>query len=86
MNDTTKILLSADELATLKNRRFFEIKWRISEKIYTRLAGIVLESHTRGIFSNIDFPAGSDLSTGKISKGENYLGLPYLLLDFPRNF
>lgn len=22
----------------------------------------------------------------KISKGENYLGLPYLVLDYPRNF
>jgi len=32
------------------------------------------------------FPAGTDLRTGKISKGENYLQLPWMVLDFPRLF
>lgn len=29
-------------------------------------------------------PAGALTKTGKISRGENYKGLPYLVLDFPR--
>lgn len=30
------------------------------------------------------FPEGSDLITGKISKGERYRGMPWMVLDFPR--
>lgn len=86
MNDTSKILLSADELATLKDRAFFERKWQINEKIYHQFAEIIMRSHAKRIFQGINFPPGTDFLNGKISKGENYLGLPYLLLDFPRNF
>ena len=32
------------------------------------------------------FPAETDLSRGKISRGENYKGLPWMMLDFPRLF
>ncbi len=31
-------------------------------------------------------PKGTDISSGKISKGENYKGLPYMVLDYPRYF
>ena len=86
MNDPTKILLSADELATLRNKAFFERKHQINQKIYHHFAHILNVSNDRNIFAGINFPPGTDFLTGKISKGENYLGLPYLLLDFPRNF
>ncbi len=32
------------------------------------------------------FPGGTDIVTGKISQGENYLGYPYVILDFPKMF
>lgn len=32
------------------------------------------------------WPEGMDLNYGKISKGENYQGFPYMILDFPRLF
>ncbi len=32
------------------------------------------------------FPEGTLHRAGKISKGENYRGLPYVVLDYPRNF
>jgi hypothetical protein len=32
------------------------------------------------------FPEETDLLRGKISRGENYLGLPWMMLDFPRLF
>ncbi len=33
-----------------------------------------------------DFPEGCEIQAGKISRGENYRGLPYLVLDYPRMF
>ncbi|MGD8305425.1 MAG: hypothetical protein PVF17_02125 [Ignavibacteria bacterium] len=36
--------------------------------------------------SNYSFPEGIDLTTGKISRGENYLNLPYMVLDYPAYF
>ncbi len=33
--------------------------------------------------SAFDFPPGAVLSGGKVSRGENYLGLPYRILDQP---
>ncbi|HUM45537.1 MAG TPA: hypothetical protein PLD84_01325 [Chitinophagales bacterium] len=86
MMEAAKIILSADELEALKDRSFFKKKQRITEKIYRQFANVVNEANSLKIFSGIEFPAGTDLTGGKISKGENYLGLPYLLLDFPRNF
>lgn len=32
------------------------------------------------------FPEGIDLAIGKISRGENYLNLPYMVLDYPAYF
>jgi len=34
----------------------------------------------------LPYPKPSDFKTSKISKGENYLGLPYMVLDFPAVF
>jgi hypothetical protein len=36
--------------------------------------------------ANWMFPEETDLSRGKISRGENYFGLPWMMLDFPRLF
>ncbi|MEO6166451.1 MAG: hypothetical protein ABIO46_07065, partial [Chitinophagales bacterium] len=84
--EAAKIILSADELDALRDRSFFEKKKRITDKVYRQFANAINEANTLKIFSGIEFPPGTDFTGGKISKGENYLGLPYLLLDFPRNF
>ncbi len=36
--------------------------------------------------TNFQFPQGTLLKAGKISRGENYRGLPYWILDYPRKF
>lgn len=36
--------------------------------------------------SKYSFPEGIDLITGKISRGEKYLNLPYMVLDYPALF
>ncbi len=36
--------------------------------------------------SNFSFPDGTELLNGKISRGENYRTLPYIVLDYPTLF
>lgn len=86
MSKEAKITVSRDEIIVLQNHEFFEKKRIITGKIYQQFADIVQDANTSSIFSGGFFPAGTDLTTGKISKGENYLGLPFMVLDFPRFF
>lgn len=86
MMEPAKIILSAEEQEALQDRSFFIKKRLITEKIYRQFAAVVEAANESQLFSGITFPPGTDFTTGKISKGENYKGLPYLLLDFPRNF
>lgn len=47
-----------------------------------------LETDLKGAIENtsFSFPQGTFLRSGKISKGENFQGLPYVILDYPRLF
>lgn len=81
-----KIILSKDELKAAGDCNFFAVKSRVTKKIYHQYANAIRISNDEKIFQKIHFPPGTDFTTGKIAKGENYLGLPYILLDFPRNF
>ncbi|MBX7109264.1 MAG: hypothetical protein K1X61_11505 [Chitinophagales bacterium] len=86
MAEKAKIILSKDEIEAVSDRSFFETKIRITQKIYHAFANCVSSANEQAVFEGIDFPTGTDSTTGKISKGENHLGLPYILLDFPRYF
>ena len=86
MNDPSKIRLSRDELRVLQERNFFITKKNITAKIYHQFAALVEQANQQKVFSAIAFPEGADVTTGKISKGENYSGFPWLMLDFPRLF
>jgi hypothetical protein len=86
MRQRSKIKLSKREREALSEHEFFSTKKIITQKIYQSLANIVEMVNERRIFSRTEFPKDTDSTTGKISKGENYLGLPFLILDFPRNF
>ncbi|MBA3647964.1 MAG: hypothetical protein H0W62_05345 [Chitinophagales bacterium] len=86
MENSSKIWLSAGEIDMLGQRDFFLTKKIIIEKIYHQFAILIEETKRQAIFINATFPEGSDSSTGKISKGENYMGFPYQILDFPRFF
>ncbi len=70
----------------LKDQNFFKKKKIITEKIFDHFAVLIKDMHDENIFSNISFPPATDVSTGKISKGENYLGFPFFMLDLPRLF
>lgn len=75
-----------EELEVLKNQRFLIVKQHLSDKIISHLASIERRLHKEIKSSDFNFPKGTFLRSGKISKGENYQSLPYFLLDYPRMF
>ncbi|HXH17665.1 MAG TPA: hypothetical protein VNJ07_01175 [Chitinophagales bacterium] len=65
---------------------FLRTKRAVTDKIYRLLHEFTEELKASPAFRNFRFPPGTDFKTGKISRGENYKGLPYVILDFPKNF
>src|SRR5690349_19930414 len=60
-------------------------KKRILEKVKGLLAQIQ-EDQQQYLYTNSILPDLVQVISPKISKGENYVGLPYLVLDHPRFF
>jgi hypothetical protein len=81
--EVSKIRLSSTEMELMQNAEIVLTKNRILEKVKTLLEEVQKEQ--------IDFIKSHHLNneifkvSPKISKGENYLGLPYLILDYPRH-
>lgn len=74
------------ELNILQDKSFLTAKNDLSQKIISYLADIERALEESVNESGYDFPQGTFLKAGKISKGEQYLKLPYFVLDFPRLF
>jgi hypothetical protein len=78
--------LTEKELLILQDIDFLLTKATILEKI-NELLGHTREDLKRSVEnSSFSFPEGTDLLNGKISKGENYNSLPYMVLDYPTLF
>lgn len=86
MNTETKIHLSKLERELIQNKEWILTKRSVTDKVY-RLFG---EMHT--IYKEIAEQETSSFiglyknTGGKISKGENYKELPYVILDYPALF
>lgn len=79
--DGAKIQLSAAEMALVCDAEVILTKNRIMEKAK------VLFEDLQARMQEAPFGSAEFLKTGpKISRGENYGGLPYLVLDYPRLF
>lgn len=84
--DSAKIRLSPEEAALVIRTDWILTKNRVIQKTKQLLAALqteqqnLLRSH-----ANV-FPEEIINSSLKISKGENYKGLPYLVLDYPKCF
>jgi len=82
----TKISLSEEDIALIGDTSFFEKKRTIFLKIS------YLFSHLEELYSEVlnqapgTLPGAIFTKRGKISKGENYKGLPYMILDYPGLF
>jgi hypothetical protein len=86
MNIDSKLMLSDDELQLVTNTSWILTKRKIIDKV-NGLLGDIAEKQKQVIENEKAWlPEAVVLSTPKIAKGENYLQLPYLLLDYPRCF
>src|SRR5215467_1521280 len=86
MSDETKIQLSTFEMNLLNNS-----EWILTKNLIVRKAQRLLEEVQENIWQHvknksIDLPHEVISISPKISKGENYNGLPWLMLDYPRYF
>jgi len=86
MTEKTKITLSAKELELVCNKEWILTKQIIIEKVY-QLFGELASLMQRYLMHKTDALPARVMAIGpKISKGENYGGLPYVMLDYPRYF
>lgn len=86
MIDPAKIHLSELETELVNNTEWLFSKQKITEKLYY-LFGEMHTSYRRIVEINqADLPPAFQKPGGKISRGENYDGLPYLMLDYPAMF
>jgi hypothetical protein len=78
--------LTEKELLALQDTDFLLTKSGVISKLYKLLENTRKE--LKGIIknSNFAFPKGTEIKIGKISRGENYLNLPYMVLDYPAMF
>jgi hypothetical protein len=86
MDDAAKITLSDAELDKVCDKEWILTKLVITEKVY-ELFGMQATA-VRTAFSSYNDLFGAEVtgSFPKISKGENYLQLPYVMLDYPSVF
>ncbi|WP_336518099.1 hypothetical protein [Pollutibacter soli] len=85
MTDFTKIRLSAEELRLVTDADFILTKNGIIEKVYGMYGGLSEWMQNAVIPFQQELNEVLDISP-KISRGENYLGLPFVILDYPRYF
>ena len=78
----SKIRLSAEELELMRNSHWILTKNRAIEKLVLGMAE--LSVWMKGMLAEV--PQVICQNAPKISRGEKYEGLPYLVLDYPRNF
>lgn len=80
MASETKITISEHELVCLLDTGFLLTKQALNSKVQALLLQLA-QSLAQG-----PIPTGLQNSGPKISKGENYRGLPYWVLDYPAVF
>jgi hypothetical protein len=86
MRPQTDIFFDAEESGFMLNRHIFPLKRQINRKLYILFEQIKNQIKDTAIHRQFPFPEGTDIQTGKISKGENKDQYPWVLLDFPKLF
>ena len=74
--------LSSEEIIVFQNADFLFTKNKVIEKLQTALGQIAQEYQTI-VKNEFSISHIMDIENPKISKGEQYEGLPYLMLDYP---
>lgn len=85
MAQNTKIIPTNAELNIASDTNFFDVKRELTTKIV-----LTLEQYGEQLLEEIIIPvfqkAGIQRAGLKVSKGENFKGYPYIVLDCPRLF
>lgn len=82
----TNLELSKNELELITNSDVILTKNRIIKKIYT-LFGLLSEEYKSILHQHaLHLPDDIFNKAPKIYKGEQYMGLPYVMMDYPRCF
>ena len=84
--DEAKIQFSPAEMELMNNAGIILTKNRVLQKIKHLLEGVQEEMVHLAYREPAFFDSEIFQASPKVSKGENYLGLPYLVLDYPRHF
>lgn len=83
--EAAKIQFSTEELLLVQNSSLILTKNRIIEKLSQGLGHLVLQMQHE-VKNRVLIHEAFDQSGPKLSRGEKYRGLPYLMLDYPRRF
>jgi hypothetical protein len=86
MTDKSKLTLSAEELQLVSTTNWILTKRKIIENVNIFFANFADDMKAVVMAEKKWLPHAVTSSTPKIAKGENYLQLPYLILDYPRCF
>lgn len=86
MSSGTKITLSDKELSLVTHAEWILTKQIIIGKVYELFAQTIPGIKSCVLHEDALLPAEVISSVPKIYKGENYLQLPYVMLDYPRCF
>jgi hypothetical protein len=84
--DSAKLRLSAEEMDLISRADWILTKNRLMEKLGGLFATIQEEQLRLLQKQSNPFPVEVIASSGKITRGENYEGLPWMVLDQPRYF
>ncbi|MBS1566792.1 MAG: hypothetical protein JST39_20575, partial [Bacteroidetes bacterium] len=83
--DASKIQLSGDEWQLVQNSDWILTKHAVIDKVYTMFGEIAATMQTE-LANDPAFPAELLKNAPKISKGEQYRRMPWVVLDYPRVF
>src|SRR5215467_7358592 len=86
MDNETKIHLSSFEMELVNNADWILTKNNILRKVQSMLEQVQNNTVDYSKLYPQLFPTEVKAISPKISRGENYGGLPWMMLDFPRFF
>jgi len=86
MNDAIKLSLSAEELELVCNKDWILAKKIVIDKVYFLMGELSQKMQQKIEENKLMLPTIVTDCSPKISRGENYRGLPYVMLDYPRYF
>jgi hypothetical protein len=86
MTEASKLTLSDEELQLAGNTNWILTKRIIIDKVVAMFAQLAATMQGKLHLQKALLPSIITQSTPKIAKGENYLQLPWVMLDYPRYF